>query len=176
MASWGELSTPGVSMPPEIFAYMQAPYNPTGDGNFMIFPANMNLMFQSDYSWFGFQNIYNTMQLMQDFEHYNYEPTSFYPSPYFTNTAAQWGISNDNLISFLTAMRFHVSSFLLEGVTKTYKVTDLVKGYETTLISKVNTGSLLQGNLYVDSTVTPIFSFFKGPASGHKYTMFTGLG
>jgi len=77
---------------------------------------------------------------------------------------------------FLQAMRFHVTDYLLGGLVQTYKVSDLVKGYDTTLNAKVNTGSLLQGNLYVDTTVTPILSWFKGPASGHQWTMFTGAG
>jgi len=72
MASWGTTyPTPGVSMPPEVYAYMQAPYNPTGAGAFTITPTIMNMMFQTDYSWFGFQNIYNSMQLMVDFKNYN---------------------------------------------------------------------------------------------------------
>jgi len=74
----------------------------------------------------------------------------------------------------MKAMRNHVAYFFLEGITKQYLVKDLIMGYDTKYNMKVNTGSLLQGNLYVDSTVTPILNWFKGPASGHSFTMFTG--
>lgn len=74
----------------------------------------------------------------------------------------------------MCAMRMHVTNFFLEGLTKEYTVSDLVMGFDTTFNTKVNTGSLLQGNLYVDTTVTPVVSWWKGPASGHKFTMFTG--
>lgn len=33
---------------------------------------------------------------------------------------------------------------------------------------------MLQGNLYVDSVVTPILDYWKGPAANHNFTMFTG--
>ena len=67
-----------------------------------------------------------------------------------------------------------VSQYFLEGLTKQYTVSDLVMGFDTTFNAKVNTGSLLQGNLYVDTTCTPVVSWWKGPASGHTFTIFTG--
>lgn len=71
-------------------------------------------------------------------------------------------------------MRLHVANFLCEGLTKEYKLGDLVLGYTTNLSAKINTGTLERGNLYIDDVVTPILDWWKGPASGHNFTMLTG--
>lgn len=65
MASWGTTySTPGVPNPPEVAAYSYAPYNSDATMIVALTAAQVDLMFQCDYSWFGYQNIYNTMLLM----------------------------------------------------------------------------------------------------------------
>jgi len=74
----------------------------------------------------------------------------------------------------MLAMRQHVLYYLLEGPVKEYTVGDLIQGYTTTFNAKLNTGSLLQGNLYVDASVTPVLPWWQGPASGHTFTMFAG--
>lgn len=76
----------------------------------------------------------------------------------------------------LQSMRQHMMNFVLGGLTKTYTVSDLIVGTTTTLNQRINTGSLLQGNLYVDDLVTPIIPWWQGPASGHSYTIMTGEG
>jgi len=118
------------------------------------------------------------MLLMQSFIKFDQDATSV--DAYWTATSAQYGWSTTpdagKLYAFMQAMRLHVLHYLLEGPTKTYKVNDLIRGYDTTLNAKFNTGSLAQGNLYVDGCVTPVLNWWKGPASGHTFTMFTGQG
>lgn len=183
MATWGTTySTPGVSMPPEAAAYSYPPYNSNTTMNLALTASQVDLMFQCDYSWYGYQNIYNSMLLMQSFMAYEASGNSTTPpsvdnfNQYFVATADQYNIDTDSLYYFMRAMRMQVSYYFLEGLTKQYLVSDLVMGFDTTFNTKVNTGSLLQGNLYVDTTVTPVISWWKGPASGHTFTVFTGAG
>lgn len=82
----------------------------------------------------------------------------------------------EQLLIVMSMMRDHVTYFLLEGPTKQYTVKNLIMGYDTAYNSKINTGDLLRGNLYVDTTVTPVLSWWKGPVSGHSFTLFTGSG
>lgn len=60
------------------------------------------------------------------------------------------------------------------GLTKTRTVNDLLFGFNTDLNSLINTGDLLRGNLYVDSVVTPVCNWWKGPAADNTYTMING--
>ena len=72
-------------------------------------------------------------------------------------------------------MRWHVTEFLFGGSNKQYLAGDLIKGYKTNLTERVNTGDLLQGNLYVDDEVTPIMNKWMGPnKQGNNYTLMTG--
>ena len=64
--------------------------------------------------------------------------------------------------------------YLLGGGQATYSARDLIFGFESKVTDNVNKGSLLQGNLYVDNTVTPVLNYFMGPTSGRKYKLLTG--
>ena len=72
-------------------------------------------------------------------------------------------------------MKMHIFEYLLGGSTVTKTARELIFGYDTDLTDKINEGDLLRGNLYVDSTVTPVLNNFMGPTSGRKYTLLTGL-
>lgn len=148
MASWGiNFTTPGVMYPPEFAAYLAAPYSlpglPASWGSVMtyleggIFPV-MNDMFATDYTWYGLNNIYNTMMLMQNFAESDYIDGVNSFNQYWTDTAAWYGLTNDELYYFFSVMRLHVSSFLLETPAKSYCLMDLVKGFNTPLVNKIN--------------------------------------
>lgn len=47
-------------------------------------------------------------------------------------------------------MQYHTSEWLLDGIIADYTPDDLVIGFDTTIASKINTGTLLNGNIWVD--------------------------
>jgi len=62
----------------------------------------------------------------------------------------------------------------MNGILATYSAQDLVSGFNTDIVSKINTGSILNGNLWVASDVTPLFNTQSGPMSNNKVTIMTG--
>ena len=76
---------------------------------------------------------------------------------------------------FCNVVRFHLTNYLLDGLTKEYKISELVKGFTTKLSDKINTGDQMQGNLYIDDVVTPVLNYWKGPTSGRSFTMMQGV-
>jgi hypothetical protein len=62
----------------------------------------------------------------------------------------------------------------LDGTLAKYKVSEMIYGWETDLSDKINTGDLLKGNLYVDSTITPVSNMWKGPTANRRWTLMTG--
>lgn len=50
----------------------------------------------------------------------------------------------------------------------------MVTGFTTDFNAKINTGSFLNGNLYVDDVVTPFLNLWMGPTANRRITMFQG--
>lgn len=71
-------------------------------------------------------------------------------------------------------MGYLVSEFLLEGFVKNYTVMDLINGFDTPIVSKINKGSMLKGNLYISGTVTPLLNSMTGPYSNVDWKVGTG--
>lgn len=55
-------------------------------------------------------------------------------------------------------MSYHTSEWLLNGVLATYTPAEMISGFDTIITSKINTGSDLLGNIYVDPVVTPLLN------------------
>jgi len=53
-------------------------------------------------------------------------------------------------------MQYHTSEWLMNGILANYSAQDLVMGFNTNIVSKINSGSILNGNLYVSAEVTPL--------------------
>lgn len=71
MANWGSHATPFVSNAPELYYYSQGSFNTSGYMDFpLITPSIQKYLFATDYSWYGFNNLWNNMMLMQDFVGY----------------------------------------------------------------------------------------------------------
>jgi len=67
MAEWGSYSTPYVPNAPEFYYYAQGTFNTSGMmGLPAITPEVQNYLFSTDYSWYGVNNLYNMMMLIQD--------------------------------------------------------------------------------------------------------------
>lgn len=64
-------------------------------------------------------------------------------------------------------MSYHTSEWLLNGILETYTPEEMVVGFETIIASKINRGSTLLGNIYVDPIVTPLFNKVKGAMSNN---------
>jgi len=146
---------------------MNVPYYSDSANQFTIKADMINSLFSTDYSWYGLDNIYNAMHLIKDSQ--NTTDTA-----YLNATAVQFDLSAEQLKLFITQMRWHVTEFLMGGPNKSYKAKDLIQGYTTEINKRVNTGSLLLGNLYVDNVVTPILNTWTGPTSGQNFTVMTG--
>ena len=71
-------------------------------------------------------------------------------------------------------MQYHTSEWLMNGIIETYTAQELAGGFDTIITSKINTGSVLNANIYVDSTVTPMLNSINGPMSSLQATVSTG--
>jgi len=72
-------------------------------------------------------------------------------------------------------MQYHTSEWLMNGILANYTAQDLVMGFNTSpIFSKINSGSTLNGNLYVSTEVTPLFNTQSGPLSNNEVTILTG--
>jgi len=49
-----------------------------------------------------------------------------------------------------------------------------VEGFDTVIASKINRGSVLNGNIYVDPAVTPFLNTVRGPMSENEISVATG--
>lgn len=177
VASWGNYTSYGYDSPPELSAYMLAPYTANTSVALAVTPDLIwNKIFSTSYSWYGFDNLYNVMLLMQDFSMYQKNSSDFMGSSNWHATQTWYNLDNAGLFTIMQTLRQHTMNYLLEGLTKEYLVSDLIQGGTTGLNQKINTGDLLRGNLYIDDMVTPIIPFWQGPASGHNFTMLTGEG
>jgi hypothetical protein len=68
-----------------------------------------------------------------------------------------------------------VSEFFLGGMLKTYKLRDLITGWESDFSEKLNIeGTELEGNLFVTNKVTPLMIDWLGPSVDRKFTILTG--
>jgi hypothetical protein len=128
------------------------------------------MILDSSYSWFGLKNIYNGMLLFGDYEVAKKNWVS--PSKYWTDTAAYYGMSNDELIRLCKYLEWQSLEWLTGGITKTYTQWDLVTGFSTDFDAKINTGSFLLGNIYVDDVVTPFLNLWHGPTANRRITFF----
>jgi len=78
MANWGNWSTPNMTGPPEIYAYMNVPYASTADDfNIYFLESGVEILQATDYSWYGLGNLYNFMLLMNDFTAMELDPTNY---------------------------------------------------------------------------------------------------
>ena len=115
----------------------------------------------------GSNNLYNVMTLMEDFEGKTERGKYYDTSAIYDGLCDLYGWDTEELFYFMKGMRDHSVNFLLEGLTREYPVSDLVQGCTAPLTTKINTGDVLRGNLYIDDLVTPIINWWQGPASGH---------
>lgn len=75
-----------------------------------------------------------------------------------------------------------VSEFTFAGLTQTYKVKDLIIGYNSTIAERLNNmepnaiTEPKKGMLVVDPLMTPISNNFNGPTANRVFTLFTGEG
>jgi len=83
-------------------------------------------------------------------------------------------MTSAELANMVKMLEWQSTEWLTGGVTKQYSQWDLVTGFDTDFIDKINTGSLRAGNLYVDSAVTPFLNLWKGPTAGRRIKMFVG--
>jgi hypothetical protein len=95
--------------------------------------------------YYGLNNIYN----MNNF--YNLVTNSAIDlNGYTEKTAARFKLDSSAFPSFQKVMKYHTSEWLLDGIIADYTPDDLVIGFDTTIASKINTGTLLNGNIWVD--------------------------
>jgi hypothetical protein len=64
--------------------------------------------------------------------------------------------------------------WLTGGATSKLSKWDLVTGFETDFTTLINTGDLREGNIYVDSEVTPFLNHWMGPTYNRAITMLQG--
>lgn len=50
----------------------------------------------------------------------------------------------------------------------------MIKGFRTEFVKLINTGDLREGNIWVDSEVTPFLTNWMGPTYNRAITMFQG--
>jgi len=73
-----------------------------------------------------------------------------------------------------------ISEFAFGGLTQTYKVKDLIIGYNSTVTERLNAmepnsnTAPNAGYLVVDPMTTPISNNFNGPTANRVFTLFTG--
>lgn len=57
----------------------------------------------------------------------------------------------------MRVLEYARSEFLFEGPIISLSAEELFFGYETTIVDKLNTGSISQGNVYYDSHIKPVY-------------------
>jgi len=71
-------------------------------------------------------------------------------------------------------MKSHVSEFLLGGAIDTYQARDLILGFDTPIVNRINTGYQLLGSFRLSPTVTPMLNTIKGPYAKQTWEVATG--
>jgi hypothetical protein len=75
-----------------------------------------------------------------------------------------------------------ITEFTFESLTNTYKVKDLITGYNSTIAERINNmepnavSNPNSGFINVDLLMTPISNTFNGPTAKRVFTLFTGEG
>lgn len=173
--NWGSYAFPDCPFPPEYAAYQAQPYTYAND---FLSKEESYAVMSTSYSWYGLQNIYNGMMLFRDFEIVKKNWVS--PSQYWTDTAAHYGMSSSRLQNLLKFLEWQSTEWLSGGVTLSHSQYDLVHGFETSFVDKINSdgaspvGALLKGNIYVDPAVTPFLNLWMGPTANRAFTMLAG--
>lgn len=170
MCDWGSYTYPGCSFPPEYGAYQNQPYSYLQK---YLSNEQVSKFMATDYSWYGMSNIYNGMMLFQDYEIVKKDWVQ--PSAYWSDAAAFYGMDSAELQQVVLYLEWQATEWLTEGITSQKNLKDLIMGYDTNFVDKINTGSLLVGNIYVDTEITPFLNLWKGPTSGRRIEMFKGM-
>ena len=85
-----------------------------------------------NYSWYGNGNIYNAAQM---YKHYkDYVTSGNYPGKdsYWWRMKQFTTLNYDDISRMMYAYSWLVTEFALGGLTKSYSIVDLVKGYNST--------------------------------------------
>jgi len=81
-------------------------------------------------------------------------------------------MEDSDLENLVKMLEWQSLEWLTGGVTKQYTKWDLITGFETDFIDKINSGDMRAGNLYADATVTPFLAMWAGPTAGRRIKMF----
>jgi len=126
-------SVPGITKSPEYFYYSQFHYAPFSGAQHP--PAldawQVGNMTDHRYNYFGIGNTYNAKQL------YYYYITNTYENvkPYISSTMVAWELNSaQKVYAVLGCMDWLIQDFVLEGLTSTYTMKEMVFGFPSSLV------------------------------------------
>lgn len=128
--NWGGVSVPRVYAPPELNAYSEPPYYDFWDRKYS--EQQIEYITSEDYSWYGTGNIYNNMRMWAEYK--DYSETGVPPdrkTSYFWSMQRFTGLGYRDMSRIMYAYSWMVTYFALGGITKQYRIEDLVKGYNS---------------------------------------------
>lgn len=133
MTEWG---VPGIGKSPEYFYYSQFHYKPFpgAQGAPALDAWQVGNMTDNHYSYFGIGNTYNAKQL-----YWTYITNDWHnEKPYISSTMVQWGLSSAaKVYGVLGCMDWLIQDFVLEGLTSTYTMEEMVYGWQSGLVSNL---------------------------------------
>jgi hypothetical protein len=151
---------PGVTEPLEYAYYTQAGFWTSADTDKFGTPPILNTnqvlnMTDPSYSWYGLTNVYNSKLLTYQL-YFSSNLTEF------NTAAAQFGLTQAQLTAVIRVFDYVSANFLFQGPIATYDTNSLLMGFHSDMFSRVNTGTVQQGNIYYWPTVTPLYFYQNG--------------
>lgn len=130
---WG---VPGITKAPEYFYYSQFHYAPfSGAQSAPALDAwQVGNMTDNHYNYYGIGNTYNAKHLYFNYISNSYENVK----PQISATMVQWDLSSaQKVYSVLACMDWLIQDFVLEGLTSTYTMKEMVFGWQSSLVAEL---------------------------------------
>lgn len=177
-------NVPGINKEPEYYYYSQFHYKPfSGAQNPPALDAwQVGNMTDNRYNYYGIGNTYNAKMLYFYYIQNNYQNVK----PYISSTMVAWDLSSaQKVYAVLGCMDWLIQDFVLEGLTSTYTLNEMVFGWSSGLVSNLTytqeteytSRHYKNGDaMYYARTITPFIqgNSWSGSSSNNHVSVNTG--